>query len=48
MGDLADDLVEDAGVLEAEDDADAEHVSDGAAGERVGEREPGGVAGLEP
>jgi hypothetical protein len=47
MRDLADDLVERAGVLEAEHDADAEDVADGAAGQRVGEREPGGVAGLQ-
>ena len=45
--DLADDLVERAGVLEPEHDADADDVADGAAGQRVGEREPGGFAGLQ-
>ncbi|OIF71996.1 hypothetical protein A7M51_17490 [Acinetobacter baumannii] len=44
---LADDLVERTGVLEAEHDADADDVADGAARQRVGEREPCGVAGLQ-
>lgn len=36
--------MEGADVLEAEHDADAEDVADGAAGQRVGEGEPDGVA----